>query len=308
VTDKRNMQTILIVDDAPQNISVLGSLLKDDYNLRVANDGSKALEIIFSNNPPDIVLLDIIMPGVNGYEVCKRMKSNPTTIHIPVIFITSKNSEVDEVKGFEMGAVDYITKPFSSIVVRARVKTHAELKKYRDILENQSNIDGLTGIANRRRFNEYSEDLLSSGMFTGKSISVIMMDIDYFKKYNDTYGHYNGDLCLQKVAGALSEILVKGKGLLARYGGEEFVCILPSVSKFEAIEIAEAFRVGIMSLNIEHSSSNVSEFVTISLGVTDTIVTEMTQMKKLLKFADSGLYRSKELGRNSVTYEVYKDE
>ena len=140
----QHKQTILIVDDSPENITVLGALLRTDYTVRVATNGEKALKIMESDNPPDLILLDVMMPGMDGYEVCRRLKADSRTQNIPIIFITAKTSEADEVKGFNMGAVDYVTKPFSSVVVKARVHTHAELKRYRDFLVNTSYCDGLT--------------------------------------------------------------------------------------------------------------------------------------------------------------------
>lgn len=302
MNEGRNRQNILIVDDAPQNISVLGSLLKDEYNIRVANNGEKALEIVFSSDPPDLILLDIIMPGINGFEVCKKIKSEPKTQNIPIIFITAKTSDIDEVKGFELGAVDYITKPFKSTVVRARVRTHADLKRYRDLLEHQSNVDGLTGISNRRFFNEYAEGLLKNSDMKKMKFGLIMMDIDFFKKYNDTYGHYNGDICLQSVAKRLQDSLMDKEGVLARYGGEEFVCILHNIDRDSAVDIAETLRKAVESLCIPHSGSDASEFVTLSLGVTTFEPGQIGEMSIPIDKADEGLYLSKSSGRNKVTY------
>ena len=220
-------QTILIVDDSPENITVLGALLRADYGIRVATNGDKALKIVDSDNPPDLILLDVMMPGMDGYEVCRTLKDNPLTRNIPIIFITAKCSEDDEVKGFERGAVDYVTKPFSPVIIKARVRTHLELKKYRDLLENTSYCDGLTAIANRRRFDEYYATMWSVSVRESLPLSLIMIDIDNFKRFNDGYGHQEGDACLIRIAQKLAASVRRKTDLVARYGGEEFVCVLP---------------------------------------------------------------------------------
>ena len=193
MNDGFKKQTVLIVDDAPANIKILGEVFKGSYKVRIATTGPKGLDIAMSPNPPDLILLDIVMPDMDGYEVCRRLKASKRTQNIPVIFITGKSEEADETMGLELGAVDYITKPFSLPIVKARVKTHMELKRHRDILENLSALDGLTGIPNRRRFDEFFEREWLRALREPALLSMIIIDIDFFKAFNDNYGHQAGD-------------------------------------------------------------------------------------------------------------------
>ena len=293
-------QSVLVVDDSPENITILGALLRSDYTVRVATNGEKALKIVASDNPPDLILLDVVMPGIDGYEVCKRIKSDSRTKNIPIIFITAKSTEEDEIKGFEIGAVDYVTKPFSPVVVKARVRTHVELKKYRDFLENTAYCDGLTAIANRRRFDEYYELVWNFAVRGSLPLSLIMIDIDHFKLFNDNYGHQAGDECLIKIANMLSTSVKRKTDVVARYGGEEFVCVLPNTGIDGALVMAENFRTNILSLQIPHIHSSAGNYVTISQGVSTTIPTKDLSPNALVLAADEALYKSKENGRNRI--------
>jgi len=294
-------QTILIVDDAKENINILAELLRTDFKIRAATGGGKALEIAFSDNPPDLILLDVIMPEMDGYEVCKRLKASSQTKSIPVIFVTGKVSEEDEIYGFNLGAIDYIIKPFSPVIIKARVQTHAELKRYRDYLESISYLDGLTGIANRRSFNDYLNSTWNFAEREPSPISMILMDIDHFKQFNDNYGHQPGDACLVLIAQALSETIVRKTDFIARYGGEEFVCILPNTNIDNAAVIAEKLRLSIMALQIPHAFSSAENIITISLGVAAIIPDGNSSCSALIEAADEALYRSKKSGRNKVS-------
>lgn len=294
-------QTVLIVDDAKENINVLAELLRADFKVRAATSGEKALEIAFSNNPPDLILLDVMMPQMDGYEVCKILKASSQANGIPIIFITGKVNEEDEIYGFNLGAVDYITKPFSGVVVKARVGMHAELKRYRDFLEGISYLDVLTDISNRRKFNEYLDSTWNFAEREPLPISMILMDIDHFKQFNDNYGHQGGDACLIQIAQALSEAVVRKTDFVARYGGEEFACILPNTNIDNAVIIAENFRLSIMALQIPHAYSSAGNTVTISLGVATIIPDRNSSSSALVKAADDALYRSKKSGRNKVS-------
>ncbi len=299
-TEPMSKSTVLIVDDSPENITVLGALLRLECIVRVATSGEKALQIVNSDRPPDLILLDVIMPGMDGYEVCNKIKSNPATKNIPIIFITAKSGEDDEVKGFELGAVDYITKPFSPVVIKARVRTHLELKRYRDLLMNTSYFDGLTGIPNRRRFDEYFSSMWSFSVRESLPLSLIMIDIDNFKMYNDYYGHLEGDICLVKIAQALSGILKRKSDLFARYGGEEFVCLLPDTDHEGALKIARDFQEMVWSLQIRHAESAIKKYVTISQGVATIVPDTETSQKSLIVNADEVLFKAKNSGRNEI--------
>ncbi len=293
-------QTILIVDDAKANINILTELLRADFKIRAATNGEKAFEIAQSDNPPDLILLDVQMPGMDGYTVCRKLKETSRTWNIPVIFITGNGSVDDEIYGFTIGAVDYITKPFSDVVVRARINTHAELKRHRDYLEEISYLDGLTGIPNRRKFNEYTGYTCSFAAADSAPVSVIMIDIDYFKLFNDRYGHQAGDSCLSMIAQSISREITRKADLAARYGGEEFAVILPDMPEKTAVAFAEKLRQNVESLNIPHEWSKVSDRVTISLGVASHIPNPSFSCHDLIRKADEALYRSKQSGRNRV--------
>ncbi len=297
-------QTILIVDDVPANIDVLAELLRSKYKIRAATSGEKALKISFSNNPPDLILLDIMMPKMDGYEVCRILKASFQTKDIPIIFITGKTSIEDEIYGFNLGAVDYVRKPFNSIIVKARVNTHAELKRYHDYLEDISYLDGLTGIANRRKFDEYLDLNWNFAIRESTPISVILMDIDYFKLFNDHYGHQEGDNYLIQIAKTLEGIAIRKTDLVARYGGEEFVCVLPKTEIREATQIAEKFRRSIMSIGIPHEYSEADNSVTISIGVATIIPEVNSNCSLIIKASDEALYKAKKSGRNQV--QTYK--
>lgn len=292
-------QKILIVDDAPVNLRVLAQGLMGEYVILVTTSGSDAFEIAIRENP-DLILLDVIMPDVDGYEVCKKLKATPQTRHIPIIFVTGKNEDEDELAGLELGAVDYIVKPFSLPIVRARVKTHLELKKYRDLLENYSFIDGLTGIPNRRRFDEFLSTMWLQAIRQNAPVSLIMMDVDHFKAYNDHYGHQAGDECLRTVAMELMSAKRRTTDLLARYGGEEFVCVLPATEMEGAVILAEQLRRRIETIAIPHAFSTAAEHLTLSLGTATILPCADDSPSRIIEQADLALYRAKLAGRNRV--------
>lgn len=258
---------ILIVDDERYNIRVLTDLLREDYKIMAAKDGEAAFKAAQGPNPPDLVLLDIMMPGLDGYDVCKKLKADSRTMHIPVIFVTALDASDDEAKGFELGAVDYITKPFKPVIVKARVRTHIQLKRKTDLLDRMASIDGLTEIPNRRHFDVTLERELRRVARSGSFLSLILSDIDYFKKYNDYYGHAGGDACLRRVAKAVEGCIKRASDCIARYGGEEFAIILPETDTEGAMSIAEEVRLSVAALNIQHEASDVSDHVSLSLGV-----------------------------------------
>ncbi len=290
---------ILIVDDERVNINVLGSILQE-YDVRVALNGEQALHLIAMEPCLDMVLLDVQMPGIDGYEVCQRLKAKPETKDIPVIFVTTYCEEKDEMKGLQLGAVDYITKPFRESIVKVRLKNHLDLKRQRDLLNHQSSHDGLTGIPNRSRFEEYLESEWYRAIRTKCPLSLILADIDQFKKYNDYYGHVAGDECLRKVGQKLNESLERAFDLAARYGGEEFAVILPHTNLRGAIYVAEKIYKNIYDLSIPHAHSVVSPFLTVSMGVAEFAPDLMRKPAELITAADQMLYKAKNSGRNQI--------
>jgi diguanylate cyclase (GGDEF)-like protein len=297
MTERHDTQKILVVDDEQPNIKLLGETLKGDYRIFFATDGAKALAIA-EQVLPDLIILDVVMPGMDGYEVCRQLKDNPLLQDIPVIFITAMTALKDETAGLELGAVDYIIKPFNPALIRLRVKNHLELKRQRDLLGRLSLQDGLTGLANRRAFDaEYLREWRRA-VRNCAPLSLIMIDIDHFKAYNDTYGHLAGDECLKLVARALAGSLERGADFIARYGGEEFVCILPDTDAKGAPVIAGELRRAVESLHIPYHASPVAPWVTVSLGVASAIPTAALSEDMLIALADRMLYRAKTAGRN----------
>ncbi|MDL1963170.1 MAG: response regulator [Deltaproteobacteria bacterium] len=299
--EKQNMNEasrILIVDDERYNIKVLTDFLREDHKIMAAKTGDQALKAAQGPNPPDLILLDIMMPGIDGYEVCKRLKADSRTMHIPVIFVTAMDASDDEAKGFELGAVDYITKPFKPVIVKARIRTHIQLKLKTDLLDRIALLDGLTEISNRRCFDVTLEKEIRRAARDGSFLSLVLMDIDFFKKYNDRYGHVAGDACLQRVAKALERVLKRASDCAARYGGEEFAMILPGTDMESAIHIAEEVRRTVAALNIQHAGSDVAEHVSLSLGVATVSADQKMSPLELIEAADASLYQAKENGRN----------
>ena len=297
---KTSPTKILIVDDVPTNIKILGETLREDYEVVFATSGPKALEIAFADDPPDLILLDIMMPEMDGYEVCRQLKADAGARDIPVIFISAKGEVEDETKGLEMGAVDYIIKPFRIPVVRARVQTHLHLKRKTELLEKLAWVDGLTEIPNRRRFDQYLQQEWARARRRRASLSIIMVDIDYFKQFNDVYGHAAGDECLKKVARTLTDSFLRPGDLAARYGGEEFAAVLPETDAAAAETLAERLRRNVEALGIAHVASSVSQVVTISLGAAAVKPSPANEPVRLVAAADAMLYESKNGGRNQV--------
>ncbi len=293
-------QRILVVDDSAENIDILVSLFKDDYMVAAARDGEKALKMA-TKTPPDLILLDIIMPHMDGYEVCRKLKESEATRNIPVIFITALSEALDEVKAFSIGAVDFISKPFQPIVVKARVNTHMNLKMKSDMLETLAAIDGLTHIYNRRKFDETLDLEWRRTARARTPLSLIMLDIDHFKLFNDNYGHARGDDCLKRVADALKNALQRPGDFIGRYGGEEFAVILADSDPEGARHMAEKLRQAVADLKIPHEYSDTASCVTISLGVaTLRAPSADVSLEKFIDAADDMLFQSKKNGRNQV--------
>ncbi len=290
--------SVLIVDDNPVNIQILAGALRANHRVRVANSGLKTLEVAVSDDPPDIILLDIMMPEMDGYEVCRRLKNNPKTMDIPIIFVTAKAESDDEAFGLNLGAVDYISKPYSLPVVKARVRAHLQLKQRTDMLAELAMLDGLTGIANRRNFDLALEREWGRSVRKISDIALIMLDIDFFKAYNDHYGHGAGDECLRLTAQALEACVHRPTDLVARYGGEEFCVLLPETDAAGTGKMAEALRRSVKKLALPHAFSTVADHVTISAGYASVIATPDSSPTLLLQNVDSALYIAKKRGRN----------
>lgn len=295
---------ILIVDDEKMNLKVLADLLREDYSPVLARNGEQALQQAFGDLPPDLILLDVVMPEMGGYEVIKHLKNNDKTNKIPVIFVTSLDSVLDEEHGLKLGAVDYITKPFSPPIVKIRVHNHLRIVHQYKLLDQLAYLDGLTEISNRRRFDDYFQREWTRSTRSGTPFSLAMVDVDFFKPYNDHYGHAMGDRTLQKIAKALDSVLMRPADLIARYGGEEFVMMLPETDAFAAKGVAERALQKVVELNIPHQYSQAADHVTVSIGLVTTQIDDSLTPQTFVAAADKNLYLAKENGRNRVVASV----
>ncbi|MBF0259184.1 MAG: diguanylate cyclase [Desulfamplus sp.] len=304
----KNKARILIVDDEKINIKILVDLLKEDYSLVLARNGEQALKFSLQPPPPDLILLDVIMPEMGGYEVIKQLKEHDLTKEIPVIFVTALNSVEDEEHGLKLGAVDYITKPFSPPIVKMRIHNHLRFVHQHKLLDKLAYLDALTEISNRRRFDEVFHKEFARATRNGTPLSIGMLDVDFFKQYNDHYGHAMGDRTLHSIAGALEQALKRPADMVARYGGEEFVIILPETDPDAAQNVAERTRIAVLALNIPHLYSKVSDSVSISVGIItfhpEPGVTSLISPESVLEQADRNLYMAKQQGRNRVVATV----
>ncbi|WP_088889911.1 GGDEF domain-containing response regulator [Leptolyngbya ohadii] len=326
--------TLLIVDDHLDNVRSLALLLSDSgYLVRKATSGEMALETI-QIAKPDLVLLDVRMPEMDGYEVCERIKANPNTCDVPIIFLSASNDTDDKIQAFEVGGADYVTKPFQAEEVLARVRhqvtilqqkqqlqqqqqqlalqnyqlrqeikqreqLEAKLQQANLQLQHMANTDSLTQLANRRCFDAVLQQEWQRLKREQQPLSLILCDIDYFKQYNDLYGHPAGDVCLERVAQAIAGCVNRSADKVARYGGEEFAVILPNTDLAGAVSIVEAIRATLESLQIPHTGSVIAAHITLSLGIACLIPTSNSSCQELLAATDAALYRAKQQGRNT---------
>ena len=258
--------SILLVDDDPDTIHLLGRMLADVGQLRFATSGQDALRLA-RESAPDLILLDAEMPGMSGFQVCKALKAEPALVDVPVIFVTSHSEPEFEVAGFELGAADFIAKPVSAPLVLARVKTQLRIKRMADELRWIATVDVLTGLANRRSFDESLEREWYRGRRSADPLALLMIDVDHFKRFNARYGRAAGDACLRFVAQALVGIGLRTADLVARYGGGEFAVLLPQTSRSGAEQVARSVLDAVAALGLAHDASLTSLQVTVSVGV-----------------------------------------
>jgi two-component system cell cycle response regulator len=291
------MAKILLIDDSRLIAHVAKTILtKLGHEVILAQDGMAGLEAAKSEQP-DIILLDLIMPVMDGFQVCQQLKEEGGTKEIPVIMLTSKAEAADKVKGLEMGALDYVTKPFDEGELVARVNTQLKLKELREALQELANRDGLTGLYNHRYFHEQlSKDLLRARRYH-ESLSCVLLDIDHFKKFNDTHGHQTGDVVLSTLGQVIKDS-IRDSDFAARYGGEEFALVLYHTDGPGAYDVAERLRQMVEDCEV-HDKGNVLH-VTISVGVATFPHEAIDDSKELIECADKALYTAKENGRNRV--------
>ena len=302
------MDKILIIDDNPLQAKVLESILEDEYEVTKCYRAEEGLEIAKSGDF-SLILSDIVMPGMDGFALLRELQETVLTKYIPVILITSLSDYEYEEQGLIMGAVDYITRPFNELIVKARVKVHVKLYHYQREFREQATVDDLTGISNRRSYNKESLAKWREAISLGLPFSVCMLDVDNFKLYNDTYGHPAGDKALAAVAKAISSHLQRATDYFARYGGEEFAVILVGNDAHADFESLKMARRAVEELRIPHAKSTVSEWVTISIGGVTVIPKRGDTYEGCQKIADTMLYDAKLFGRNMVVWSnQYKEQ
>lgn len=288
---------LLLVDDQPLNIQALHQVFAADCRVFMATSGADALALA-REQLPDLLLLDAQMPEMDGYEVCRRLKAEEALAHIPVIFVTAQQDAEAETRALEGGAVDFITKPYNPAVVRARVKTHLTLKLQSDLLRELAFVDGLTGLHNRRYFDERFEAEFQRARRNGTPLGVLLVDVDFFKRYNDHYGHLAGDDALRGVAVALRSALKRPGDLVCRYGGEEFVVLLPETELEGAQRVAAQLEAAVGALDTPHEDSDLPQRrLSISQGGVVCVPGARHDCARLLAAADAQLYQAKAQGR-----------
>jgi diguanylate cyclase (GGDEF)-like protein len=308
---------ILLVDDDPATIQLLASILASAGQLHFATNGADALRLARAE-PPDLILLDAEMPGMSGFEVIEALKADPVLADVPVIFITGHSEPAFELSGFDLGAADYILKPVNALLVLARVQTQLRLKHGADALRRMATTDALTGLANRRLFDESLQREWRRAWRSAEPIGLLMIDVDHFKAFNDRYGHPAGDVCLHAVAQALARACTRPADLAARYGGEEFVVLLPQTARDGAVHMAHTLLEAVTSLGIAHEGSATARRVSVSIGIScydelspcwtpapaDSRFAELAEghsgADELLRAADAALYAAKRDGRAQV--------
>jgi diguanylate cyclase (GGDEF)-like protein len=297
---------ILIVDDDPLTVRILARMLEGCGQLSFAKDGIDALKHIVEA-APDLILCDGEMPGMSGGALCRRLQADPSLAEIPLIFVTSHRDPAFEVRCFEQGAVDFVPKPVNAPVLLARVRTHLRLRKLNDELRELARVDALTGAATRRVFDETLAHEWLRSVRTATPLSLMLLDVDHFKLFNDHYGHPAGDGCLRAVAQAVRSVARRGTDLVARYGGEEFGFLLPMTPIIGARTVAERVLQQISAAAIPHARSPVAPTVTASIGLctfdpaaSAGLPEETLRPEHLLRVADQALYQAKRGGRNAA--------
>ena len=293
------LPVVLAIDDSPEALQALGRALGSEFDLRFATNAEDGLQIA-SESKPDLILLDVVMPDVDGFEALRRLQSQADLGDIRVIFLTALHKQEDEERCLAAGARDYVSKPFNPAILRARVATQIKLKRQAEELHRLARLDCLTGLVNRRTFHESADLVWRMCRRDREPLSLLMIDVDNFKAYNDTYGHQQGDTCLRAVARCLKQELQRAGDIAARLGGEEFVCLLPTTSLANAEFVANRIRAAVEALGLPHAASGTAPVVTVSLGVSSTVPSGDCDVDCLIERADRALYQAKARGRNQV--------
>jgi len=295
------MKTIFVVDDNNTNLLTAKIALDETYRTFALPSASGMFKLI-EKITPDLILLDIDMPEMDGFEAIKKLKADERFSDIPVIFLTIKNDEESELEGFDLGAVDYIMKPFSKPIIKARIATHLKTVEYMRMIEKLSLVDDLTNLPNRRFYDSEMNRQWKHAIRDKEHISVLMIDADFFKRFNDTYGHYQGDVALQTIAHVISTSVRRAHDFVARWGGEEFSVIMPNTDFAGAYAVAEIIRKNVEKAEILRiDDPTKSLHLTISVGGNSLMPTQNTSLDDFLNDADRALYEAKHRGKN-ITY------
>jgi diguanylate cyclase (GGDEF)-like protein len=293
---------ILVADDDRVTVLLISAALRGEFDVVVATTGAEVLELAAAGNF-DLVLLDVMLPDLDGFEVCRRLTHQLQGARVPVIFVTSLDQTADETRGFEAGGVDYITKPIRPSVVQARVRTHIELKRSRDALERLAAVDPLTGIANRRGFDDAMQLEWRRSQRSSRWLSVAMVDADQFKRFNDRYGHLAGDERLRSIATALAGCAQRAGEVSARYGGEEFALILPDAEPAIMQSLLHTLLCNVAFVHPSAATAGAREVKTVSVGAISVIAPRDADETSALAAADALLYEAKGSGRDCCVYQ-----
>lgn len=294
-------RTILCIDDESANLKVLAAIFKDHYNVIACKSAKQGLQRAFTEKP-DIILLDVLMPEENGFQLMAKLKAHPLLSKIPVIFITGLQDAEDEEKGLMMGACDYIQKPFNTGIVRARVNTQLEIVRQRELLQRFALFDSLTELPNRRKWQQDSIDYWLSSKNAQSPMVYGMVDVDHFKKYNDYYGHQQGDVVLRKIANSIRRTLFEYGGEIFRCGGEEFYFYFPKDLNQSTDATLDACLNSVKKLAIPHQENDASEYISVSIGAVQLIPNDDTSIEEVMDKADERLYNVKNTTRNAVSF------
>lgn len=308
------MKILLVEDSATLRHAMCGYIRAAKHEPIVAKSGEEALQIV-DNVQVDMVIMDVEMPGLDGFETTRLIREWLDERWIPIIFVSGRSEDRSLQEGIEAGGDDYLIKPISQVILRAKIRAMERITTMRDQLNalnrdlvNISQRDGLTNLYNRRTFDEKADAQWRVTTRTRQPLSVLLVDIDHFKQFNDFYGHQAGDVCIKSVAQALTDSLNRPSDLLARYGGEEFIILLPDTPASGAVHVGENLRKAVEALGISHQRSATSSWVTVSIGISVSNRFSGNSLSNLIRLADQALYQSKDHGRNRVSTKVHLPE